>query len=217
MKTTPALSIMSWGTEAFYAFDYGNIHFIVLDSYETDRMAGGKMLQWMEADLADLGPGTDWIIAYWHHPPYSKGSHDSDEEAELIEMRENAVPVLERHGVDLVLNGHSHAYERTILMDGHYGYANSYNDAAHGVDTGSGRADDTGAYRKMEGDTNAGTVYVVAGNAGQTHSGPFDHPAMFFTMERLGSIVLDIDGLVLEAKYIDHDGSQHDYFTIDKR
>ena len=31
----------------------------------------------------------DWIVAYWHHPPYSKGSHDSDTESRMIEMREN--------------------------------------------------------------------------------------------------------------------------------
>jgi 3',5'-cyclic AMP phosphodiesterase CpdA len=65
------------------------------------------MLSWLEADLANtLQP---WIIAFWHHPPYSRGSHDSDFEIELLEMRENALPLLEAGGVDLVLCGHSHA------------------------------------------------------------------------------------------------------------
>ena len=39
----------------------------------------------------------------------------------MIEMRENVVPILEDYGVDLVLTGHSHAYERSFLIDGHYG------------------------------------------------------------------------------------------------
>ena len=36
-------------------------------------------------------------------------------------MRQNALPILEADGVDLVLTGHSHSYERSFLLDGHYG------------------------------------------------------------------------------------------------
>ena len=39
--------------------------------------------------------GPEWVIAFWHHPPYSKGSHDSDVELGLVEMRQNALPMLE--------------------------------------------------------------------------------------------------------------------------
>lgn len=52
----------------------------------------------------------EWKIAFWHHPPYTKGSHDSDFETELVEMRERALPILEAAGVDMVLGGHSHSY-----------------------------------------------------------------------------------------------------------
>ena len=45
---------------------------------------------------SDLAQNTlPWVIAFWHHPPYTKGSHDSDSEIELIEMRQNALPILE--------------------------------------------------------------------------------------------------------------------------
>ena len=101
------------GTEAYYSFDYGNIHFIVLDSYETDRSPDGAMMTWLEADLA--ANDKEWIIAFWHHPPYSKGTGDSDTEEQSIELRQNAVPLLDRYGVDLVLAGHSHSYERSYL------------------------------------------------------------------------------------------------------
>ena len=107
------------GTEAYYAFDYGRIHFICLDSYGTDRTPGGAMAHWLATDLA--ATSADWVIAFWHHPPYSKGSHDSDSAVELVEMRQNILPILEDGGVDLVLSGHSHAYERSALLDGHYG------------------------------------------------------------------------------------------------
>ena len=49
-----------------------------------------QMLNWLENDLA--ATSKDWIIAFWHQPPYSKGTHDSDREGDLIEMRENALP-----------------------------------------------------------------------------------------------------------------------------
>jgi hypothetical protein len=104
------------GTEAYYSFDHANIHFICLNSYDVDRSTGGAMLTWLENDL--MNTTQDWIIAFWHHPPYSKGSHDSDIELRQIEMRENVLPLLESYGVDLVLSGHSHSYERSFLIDG---------------------------------------------------------------------------------------------------
>ena len=46
-----------------------------------------------------------------------------------IALRQNAVPLLERYGVDLVLTGHTHAYERSYLIDGHYGLSDTFTDA----------------------------------------------------------------------------------------
>jgi hypothetical protein len=110
-------------TEAYYSFDYGNIHFVVLDSFETSRAPNGAMLTWLANDLA--ATNQPWIIAYFHHPPSTIGSHNSDTEIELIEMRQNALPILEAGGVDLVLAGHSHSYERSYLLDGHYGLSST--------------------------------------------------------------------------------------------
>jgi len=93
------------GTEDYYSFDYGNIHFICLDSMTSDRSPNGAMLTWLRSDLA--ADSRDWTIAFWHHPPYTKGSHNSDTEIELVEMRQNALPILEDFGVDLVLSGQS--------------------------------------------------------------------------------------------------------------
>lgn len=53
-------------------------------------------------------------------------------------MRENALPILEAGGVDLVLNGHSHSYERSFLIDGHYGFSSSWDPQLHLVDGGDG-------------------------------------------------------------------------------
>ena len=98
------------GTEAYYSFNYGNIHFVCLDSYDSDRSESGAMHTWLENDLA--AHSSDWLVAFWHHPPYSRGSHNSDLEPNLIQMRNNFLPLLEDYGVDVVFCGHSHSYER---------------------------------------------------------------------------------------------------------
>ena len=199
------------GTESYYSFDYGNIHFICLNAFTEDRSRGGPMLRWLEQDLAQTAQ--DWIIAFWHHPPYSHGSHDSDTEIELIEMRENAVPILEAYGADLVLCGHSHNYERSFLLNGHYGPSWEFSpDFVR--DFGDGRPEGSGAYFKT--DWKVGTIYVVSGCSGQHGGGTMDYPAMFTSLDFLGSMVLDINQLRLDAKFLQSDGQTTDHFTIEK-
>jgi PKD repeat protein len=203
------------GTEAYYSFDYGNLHLICLESYETDRSPTSAMMTWLQQDA--LATSQQWVIAFWHHPPYSKGSHDSDAEVELIEMRENALPILEQAGVDLVLTGHSHSYERSFLIDGHYGLSATFSSAMM-VDGGNGQVGGSGAYKKpTQGPaSHEGTVYVVAGSSGQVSGGALDHPAMFFSLNQLGSLVLDVDGRRLDARFLEATGAISDSFTLFK-
>ncbi|MEJ2139438.1 MAG: DNRLRE domain-containing protein [Gammaproteobacteria bacterium] len=203
------------GTEAYYSFDYGNIHFVSLDSYGSDDDFDGPMMTWLRNDLS--ATDKDWVIAFWHHPPYSKGSHDSDTSSTQTQMREVAVKILESYGVDLVLSGHSHAYERSALMDGHYGLSDTFSTSMQ-VDGGNGREDSDGAYSKvLPRQPNQGAVYVVAGNASSvSSSGALDHPAMLVSMRELGSLVLDVAGNRLDLSFIDDGGNRLDYFTISK-
>ena len=201
-------------TEAYYSFDYGNMHFICLDSYGTDHSPDGDMMTWLAADLE--ANDREWVIAFWHHPPYSKGSADSDEQWRSISLRRNAVPLLERYGVDLVLTGHSHAYERSYLIDSHYGLSDTFTDAMK-KNPGDGSATGDGAYQKPAtvGAPHAGAVYVVAGTAGVIKTGgSLDHPAMAVSFRTLGSMVLDVDGNRLDAKFLDWRGNIRDDFTI---
>ena len=107
------------GTEAYYSFDYANIHVVCIDSSDSDWTKRGPMLKWLKADLE--ANHQDWLIAFCHHPPYTKGNHNSDNdrdsEARMRLMRETVLPVLEEHGLDLLLCGHSHSYERSFLLD----------------------------------------------------------------------------------------------------
>lgn len=204
------------GTEAYYAFDYGNIHFVVLDSYDSDRSPGGNMLQWLEGDLALNDK--PWLIAFFHHPPYTKGSHDSDTEGRLIDMRQYALPVLEAWGVDLVMTGHSHSYERSYLLDGHYGDSSTLDTVANVLDLGDGGKSGDGAYQKPDlvAAQHEGAVYAVAGSSGKVTNAALNHPAMFLSLASLGSLVLDISGNNLDVTFLDQNASIKDQFSIVK-
>jgi len=202
-------------TEAYYSFDYGNIHFVVLDSYDSDRSTGGNMLQWLESDLALNDK--PWLIGVWHHPPYTKGSHDSDTESGLIDMRQNALPILEAWGVDLVLTGHSHTYERSFLVDGHYGLSGTFDVGTNILDIGDGSETSDGAYQKPDivAAQNEGAVYAVAGSSGKVSTGySLDHPVMFIGLESLGSMVLDVAGNRMDVTFLDQNALIKDEFTI---
>ena len=69
--------------------------------------------QWLEKDLA--ANKALWTIVFFHHPPYTKRSHDSDVEVALGEVRQTLVPLFDKYKVDLVLNGHSHVYELSLI------------------------------------------------------------------------------------------------------
>ena len=106
-------------------------------------------------------------------------------------------PFLERYGVDLVLTGHTHAYERSYLIDGHYGLSDTFTDAMK-KNPGDGSATGDGAYQKPAtvGAPHAGAVYVVAGNAGVTQNRRvvWTTRPWPFRSAILGSMVLDVNG-----------------------
>ena len=210
------------GQERYFSFDYGNIHFINLDSQTSSRStieangSDGPMAVWLRNDLA--GITATWIIAIFHHPPYSKGSHDSDTETALVEMRSRFGRILEAGGVDLVLTGHSHSYERSFLLDGYYGLSGDFT-AGDKQQAGNGRPAGDGAYIKpLTGPRDHfGAVYTLAGSAGSADGGPLNHPAMFVSYNTLGSFNIDISGNTLNATYIESDNDIADTFTIIKQ
>lgn len=201
------------GTEAYYSFDYANVHFVCLDSYDSNRAQNGPMLTWMVNDL--MATNATWIVAFFHHPPYSKGSHDSDSERQLVDMREQALPLLETYGVDMVLSGHSHSYERSMYIHGHYGRSSSFSPSTMAVDSGDGQVGRGGAYQRPAA-SQRGAVYVVAGSSGKVSGGSLNHPVMITSQRTLGSMVLDVEAARLSALFLDSRGSVKDRFTIQR-
>ncbi|MGJ8744195.1 Ig-like domain-containing protein [Polaribacter sp.] len=198
------------GTERYYSFDYGNIHFISLDSHGSPRNVGGAQYNWLQNDLNNTT--ADWIVAFWHHPPYTNGSHNSDSESYLVQMRENFLPLLELHGVDLVLSGHSHSYERTYLLKGHYGKSNTLTGSMI-LDNGDGDPLGDGAYDK--GTSGDGAVYITAGSSGKI-SGVSSFPMMYTWQNQLGSVVMETQNNEMRVRFLRSNGSFSDDFTLTK-
>ena len=178
----------------------------------------GAQAVWVKQDhAANTKP---WVIAYWHHPPYTLGSHNSDTETELINIRQNFIRILERYGVDLILTGHSHDYERSYLLDGYYGNESSFNIGTHAKSSSSGKYDGSAnscPYLPATG-ANHGTVYVLSGSAGAsggTQSG-YPHNAMPWSINDGGMTYIEIEGNRLDQKFIRMDGTIWDKFSIMK-
>lgn len=215
--------------EAYYSYDYGNAHFIALNSemYSVFLLWGLnpeaiKFKNWLTNDLQSSTK--KFKIAYWHQPPYSKGSHDSDDfwEVFMASMREKVVPILEANGVDLVLCGHSHVYERSYLINKHYGKSTTFDRTTMLVDSTSGNPDSNRTYIKYNygANKNKGTVYGVVGNSGKSESenGKM-HPVMykkFAASSGVGSMILDVKGSELTGTYYKDNGEVFDKFRLIK-
>ncbi|XP_015086743.1 purple acid phosphatase 15 isoform X2 [Solanum pennellii] len=94
----------------YYSFNAGGIHFIMLGGYVAYNKSDDQYM-WLEKDLANVDRTvTPWLVATWHPPWYSTyTAHYREAECMKVAMEE----LLYEYGVDLVFNGHVHAYERS--------------------------------------------------------------------------------------------------------
>lgn len=94
--------------ERWYETRFGDARIIALDSNQPED---SDQLRWLETALQDRTP--EWTIVIMHHPAYSAGWHGSERSVQT-----NFVPLFEEYGVDLVLSGHDHDYQRSKPING---------------------------------------------------------------------------------------------------
>jgi acid phosphatase type 7 len=110
--------------ESFFSFDAGDVHFVVLFApyfSQYQMREGCSQLRWLEADLtATTKP---WKVLLMHHPVNTSGVHRFDDYnrnriEDRQELAERIMPLAARFGVQLVVSGHDHNYERFHVVRG---------------------------------------------------------------------------------------------------
>lgn len=105
----------------YYSYDYNGSHFVVLNTndnqIDADNPNGAALsneqLSWLDNDLADARQrGVNWLVVTYHKPLYSSSYH-SLQDADVQAVREDLITILDKHDVDLVLNGHDHVLTTT--------------------------------------------------------------------------------------------------------
>lgn len=228
------------GTEQYYSFDHGNVHVVSLDSQLSarDTLQRQAMREWLEADLE--ANELDWTIVIFHHPVYTKGSHDSDEAAAsrfgidqpILDLRREFTPVFEKHGVDITFSGHSHTYERSWYLHGHRGDADTFDAVAHAElnaqgEPAIGHGEEAYHQLSVSSKKDDKVVYTVAGSSGHMKMGrgKLDHPAHAIQqhdpqkrhgLAEMGSVVVDATSQSLTARFINETGAVLDTVVIKK-
>lgn len=95
-------------TGRWYARHFGDVLLVALDS---TRAGDPVQRRWLQQTLASAKK--PWKIVAMHYPPYSAGWHGSN-----AATRDAFSPLFERYGVQLVLSGHDHDYQRSIAVNG---------------------------------------------------------------------------------------------------
>jgi hypothetical protein len=150
----------------------------------SDRCTLAAQKSWVAQDLA--ATSRPWKVVFFHHPPWSSGEHGSQ-----LLMRREFNPLFERYGVDLVLTGHDHDYERSKAMKG---------DAVAASGT-------------------RGIPYLVVGSGGATlRPFPGAQPSWTALRDNTNAGYLDVvvDGGTLAAKFITPSGTTRDSLTLTK-
>jgi len=211
------------GTEKYYSFDYGNVHFVELD-HDGSGHGLGAHYNWAATDMA--ATTQEWTIVYGHIPPYSKCKRDSDVDLQSIGVREVWLPMMEPLGFDLMLSGHMHCYQRTYFINGHHGDDDTY---AAGHEIMGGRGGCCGMYYSKVGGgpvANSGAVYMIASSMNMVQGGTWDLNAAVLTIDgdsntagapdRQHSVVIDIQDQLMDVHVIRQNGQQMDAFQIRK-
>mmetsp|Transcript_439 Transcript_439/g.1539 ORF Transcript_439/g.1539 Transcript_439/m.1539 type:complete len:582 (-) Transcript_439:84-1829(-) len=223
-------------TPLYYSFTIANaVHVVSIDTEITVATAANvdahgnarnpiavNFLEWLQEDLRTAE--ARFTVIFTHRPVYSKGWYDSDTDKKTSVFRARVVPMLEKFGVDLVLSGHSHAYERSHLIGGHYSTSKKLKSSmVHSTNNTMHKGDCA----------RDGTVYVVAGvssgstlhrdafrrtSHGHKRGGtPTTHPVMARSIAAVGgSLVVEVRGDELQMKFLSLDGVVEDSIAIRK-
>lgn len=190
----------------YYSFNINNVHVLVMDSDRTSYSSGSAQYNFVLSDLqaASTNPSIKWIIVTFHRAIYTSpnGCSSCDPPSTL---RNTYHPLFDQYGVDLVLQGHIHDYQRT--------YPLKYNPSSPSNPTRTSSS--SNSYNDP-----AGEIYAIVGTGGNNFHGLNGKSSFVVSQQDIKFGYMDIkitnNGGTLEAKYYLDSGSVSDQFTITK-
>lgn len=190
-------------TTQFYSFDYQNVHFLAMsteDSYEK----GSMQYRFVDKDLkkAVSNNSIDWIVVFYHRIAYtSPGMVGS-----IIDFRDTYHPLFEKYDVDVVLQAHTHNYQRSFPI--HYNAANSSNPIITDNDI-SNYSDPNGQIFAIVGTGGSNVIHNLT-----------ETPAKFTAKQFYGYGFLNLNfiqnGTTMVGEFHDNDNIIKDRFSITK-
>jgi hypothetical protein len=193
-----------------YSFDYGRVHWTVLDSNPYVDWDSPALKAWLEGDLKAARKAA-WRIVALHHPLFqSSRSHADDQWMRPLS------PLLERFGVDLVLAGHVHNYQRTAPLRFVPTKVGQRGKPVEGRFTVDEAFDGKTVTRAQ------GIVHIVTGAGGAELYDPWqtDAPKSWqswtraFVSDKHSFTVLDADAKKLRLRQLDAEGHELDAITL---
>jgi len=180
----PSVAPSSPAEGFFYTLRMGHVFFLMLDS-NIMGAANESDIEWLQGELqSDTARQADWRIAVMHHPMWPTSDIPKDiQRAET--MREHFLPILEEHGVTLILCGHQHTYSRTHAMRG-----------------------DTMA------SDGSGVVQIMAASGGKASYAPGERDYIAVGSTAPNYVLLEADSQSLIVTAYDGEHKVIDYFTI---
>ena len=215
-----------FGPNEYYSFNYENIHFLMMSTENTyaigeesdfSNIGETDQYNFVEMDLshASKNPLIDWIIVVAHRQQYSSwcGTHDACDS--INKLRDAYHPIFEQYGVDLLLSGHSHNYQRTYPI-----LYNEVNSSEPIIVDKTSKSE----FKLFDvaNKNNSGMIQIVAGTGGIDFN-RFSSQAKFVAFQQdneygfLNINFPDTDTNMLIGKYYSVDRSILDEFTIIKQ
>jgi Calcineurin-like phosphoesterase len=193
-------------SKQYYAFSHENVRIIVM-STEVDYNTGSAQYSFVQSELEDAvaDPSIDWIIMAMHRQMY--GSPTGPVELPEVGLRDAYHPLFQKYGVDLVLYGHNHNYERTYPL----------NFSSDDDDTDEPFITTREATNYLNPD---GQIFITIGTGGEDSFGFHDRKPYAVSQFDEGFGFLDITitdgGKRLVGIFYENDGSKEDEFTVTK-
>lgn len=180
----------------YYSFNYHNVHFIAL-STELNKNQEKEQLKFVKNDLLETkaNKNTDWIIVFFHKPFYSSNS-------DITNMRKNYHPLFEDFGVDLVIQGHSHNYQRT--------YPLLYNEARNSQPIIADK-------EQSQYEDPLGIIFVIAGTGGESLQPLHKEPFLASSYGGFGCMNVEVKNKSMTVEYYSDTNDIVDKFIITKK